>query len=52
MWEYYFEVLHGAWYEQQREAIKLGRLGWELVHVDGGIFYFKRPLREGAAPHE
>jgi len=52
MWEY--KVIE----EQRTAAIaqkvieKLGQLDWELVAVDQGTMYFKRPRRQDETPNE
>lgn len=49
-WEYLIVYLKGRSYDDPRifpksEFDKVGIDGWELVSVDSGIAYFKRPLR-------
>lgn len=41
-WEYWIEEMP----PDMKEFNEMGEKGWELVSVDNGVAYFKRPLEE------
>lgn len=48
-WEYQwtnFNLLDYTAQEKGEFFLEIGQEGWELVNVDNGIAYFKRPLQE------
>lgn len=44
-WEYLVTQLNRETFKDEDRLNELGQSGWELVSVDNGIAYFKRPLR-------
>lgn len=52
-WEYLEVSERAVWAADDNDWLnKLGQNGWELVSVDNGVFYFRRPKQMPIGPSE